>query len=313
MMFNKPFFWDRKIGFFAIILYPLSLTYSLLIYLKKKFTKVKKFKPPVICVGNIYIGGTGKTPISIFLANEITKLGKKPVIIRKYYKSHIDEHNLIKEKFNNLILNKNRIDALIEAEKSNFNTVILDDGLQDYRIEKDLSIVCFNSNQLIGNGMMLPSGPLRENLNTLKNADIVIINGNKNKKFEDMILSINSNIKIFNSSYSPINLEEFKDKKLYALAGIGNPENFFQLMKKNNLIIEKKIIFPDHYKISKKKILKILKEAKRKDCQIIMTEKDFFKVKDYKIDEIKYLKVSLNIEHSDKLLKIINNSYDKNF
>ena len=313
MKLNKPVFWDRKIGFLSIVLYPLTLIYLVLIYIKKKFTKEQEFKFPIICVGNIYIGGTGKTPISIFLANEITKLGKKPVIIRKYYESHKDEHDLIKDKFKDLILKRDRIDALIEAEKSDFNTVILDDGLQDYRIKKNLSIVCFNSNQLIGNGMMLPSGPLRESLNTLKKTDIVIINGKKNKKFEDKILNINSKIKVFNSSYIPINLEEFKNKKLYALAGIGNPENFFQLIETNNLIIEKKIVFPDHYKIPKNKILAILDDAEKNDCQLIMTEKDYFKVKDYNISKINYLKVSLNIEHNDKLLKIINNHYEKNF
>lgn len=313
MKLNKPIFWDRKIGFLSLILYPLSIIYFVLIYVKKKFTKVQEFRFPIICVGNIYVGGTGKTPISIFLANEITKLGKKPVIVRKYYKSHKDEHDLIKDKFKDLILNTDRINALIEAEKSEFNTVILDDGLQDYRIKKNLSIVCFNTNQLIGNGMMLPSGPLRESLNTLKKTDIVIINGIKNKNFEDKILNINSKIKVFNSSYIPLNLEEFRNKRLYALAGIGNPENFFQLLEANNLIIEKKIVFPDHYKISKNEILAILKDAERKNCQIIMTEKDYFKVKDYHINKIKYLKVSLNIEHNDRLIKIINSHYEKNF
>ena len=313
MKLNKPIFWDRKIGFLSLILYPLSIIYFVLIYVKKKFTKVQEFRFPIICVGNIYVGGTGKTPISIFLANEITKLGKKPVIVRKYYKSHKDEHDLIKDKFKDLILNTDRINALIEAEKSEFNTVILDDGFQDYKIKKNLSIVCFNANQLIGNGMMLPSGPLRESLNTLKKTDIVIINGIKNKNFEDKILNINSKIKVFNSSYIPLNLEEFRNKRLYALAGIGNPENFFQLLEANNLIIEKKIVFPDHYKISKNEILAILKDAERKNCQIIMTEKDYFKVKDYQKNKIKYLKVSLNIEHNDRLIKIINSHYEKNF
>ena len=305
MKLNKPIFWDRKIGFLSLILYPLSIIYFVLIYVKKKFTKVQEFRFPIICVGNIYVGGTGKTPISIFLANEITKLGKKPVIVRKYYKSHKDEHDLIKDKFKDLILNTDRINALIEAEKSEFNTVILDDGLQDYRIKKNLSIVCFNANQLIGNGMMLPSGPLRESLNTLKKTDIVIINGIKNKNFEDKILNINSKIKVFNSSYIPLNLEEFRNKRLYALAGIGNPENFFQLLEANNLIIEKKIVFPDHYKISKNEILAILKDAERKNCQIIMTEKDYYKIKKFNINEIKYLKVSLFLENKEYLISTI--------
>ena len=180
MMLIKPKFWDKKIGIISIILYPLSLIYLIIIYIKKKITKVHKFKIPIICVGNIYVGGTGKTPLSILLANEIKKLGKETVILRKYYDSHNDEYELIKNNFNNLIINKKRIDGILKAERANYDIIILDDGLQEYKIKKNLNIVCFNEKQLIGNGLIIPAGPLRENLNNLKSSDVVIINGNKN-------------------------------------------------------------------------------------------------------------------------------------
>ena len=77
MMLIKPKFWDKKIGIISIILYPLSLIYLIIIYIKKKITKVHKFNIPIICVGNIYVGGTGKTPLSILLANEIQKIRKR--------------------------------------------------------------------------------------------------------------------------------------------------------------------------------------------------------------------------------------------
>ena len=160
MKINKPKFWDDKIGFISVLLLPFSLVFFLIVFLRKKFTKNLKFKIPVICVGNIYLGGTGKTPLSIFLATELLKFGKNPSIIRKYYKSHLDEFKLIKNNINNLIINESRTDALKEAEKNGSDVAILDDGLQDYKINKDLKIVCFNSNQLIGNGLILPSGPL---------------------------------------------------------------------------------------------------------------------------------------------------------
>ena len=181
--------------------------------------------------GNIYVGGTGKTPIAIFLANELNRLGKKPVILRKYYKSHIDEYKLIKNSFKNLITNKNRIKGLHEAEKSNHDIVILDDGLQDYKIKKDLNIVCFNSNQLVGNGFVFPAGPLREKLTALKEANIVIINGDKNLKFEQKILNINKNIEIFYSLYKPLNIAKFKNKKLFAVARLGILKTFLRLWK----------------------------------------------------------------------------------
>ena len=167
MMLNKPKYWDGKIGIISIILLPLSFIFIFLSFLKKKLTKVNHFSIPIVCIGNIYIGGTGKTPAAILLAKELTISGKKPVIIRKYYNNHDDEYSLIKEYFNNLIICKNRVKGIKEAEKAKNDIAILDDGFQDYSVKKDLNIICFNQNQQIGNGLVLPSGPLRENLNAL--------------------------------------------------------------------------------------------------------------------------------------------------
>ncbi len=311
MTLIKPKFWDEKIGFISIILIPFAFIFLAIIFFKKKLTKPKQFKIPIICVGNIYVGGTGKTPTSILLANEISKSGKKTAILRKYYKSHKDEHELIRKNFKNLLLNKCRVNGLKHAEKSNFDIAILDDGLQDFRIKKDLNIVCFNEKQLIGNGLIFPSGPLRESLRSLKKTDIVIINGNKNKNFEDKILNINEKLNIFYSSYKPVNLDEFRNKKLMAVAGIGNPDNFFQLLEENNLFVEKKLIFPDHYNFSENEIQKIINDAKRKNYQIIMTEKDYYKIKDDNKNQVKFLKVMLKIENQEKLIKIINKAHDK--
>lgn len=309
MMLIKPKFWDKKIGIISIILYPLSLIYLIIIYIKKKIIKVHKFKIPIICVGNIYVGGTGKTPLSILLANEIQKLGKETVILRKYYDSHNDEYELIKNNFNNLIINKKRIDGILKAERANYDIVILDDGLQEYKIKKNLNIVCFNEKQLVGNGLVMPAGPLRENLNNLKSSDVVIINGNKNKSFEEKILNINNKLKIFYSNYKTQNIEKFKNKKLFAIAGIGNPENFFQLIEDNDLSIKKKFIFPDHHKYSKNEIMNIVDEAKKQNCQIITTEKDYYKIKKFDI-KIEYIKIFLNIENKDILINKIKKLYD---
>ena len=106
MKINKPKFWDLKNNLISFILLPFSLLFYIFILFKKKLTKEIKFKIPIICVGNIYVGGTGKTPVSIFIANELNTLGKKVTILRKFYKNHIDEHNLIKANSKNLLLTK---------------------------------------------------------------------------------------------------------------------------------------------------------------------------------------------------------------
>ena len=244
------------------------------------------------------------------LAQEITKLGFRTAILRKLYKNHYDEYNQIKSSFSNLIVNKNRVKGLAELEYNNYDFAILDDGLQDYRIKKDLSIVCFNSNQLIGNGLVIPAGPLRESLNAIANVDLVLINGDKDEQFEKKLLKINRKLKILYSYYKPTNIEEFKNHNLLALAGIANPENFFKLLEKNNLIIREKLIFPDHYKFDKKEIQNIIAKAEKNNLKIVMTEKDFFKVNNFNLDNINYLKVSLEIPNKKDIINEINKLYN---
>jgi len=307
----KPKFWDKgKFNFFSLILFPFSLVTLLIIYFKKHLIIKKKFKIPIICIGNIYIGGTGKTPTSILLAQEITKLGFRTAILRKLYKNHYDEYNQIKSSFSNLIVNKNRVKGLAELENNNYDFAILDDGLQDYRIKKDLSIVCFNSNQLIGNGLVIPAGPLRESLNAIANVDLVLINGDKDEQFEKKLLKINRKLKILYSYYKPTNIEEFKNHNLLALAGIANPENFFNLLEKNNLIIREKLIFPDHYKFDKSEIQNIIAKAEKNNLKIVMTEKDFFKINNFNLNNINYLKVSLEVPNKKDIINEINKLYN---
>ena len=313
MKFNKPKFWDNNYYLIPYLLLPITLLISLLIFLKKKFTKSIKFNSFVICVGNIYVGGTGKTPTSILLYNELLKLKKNPVIIRKFYKDHNDEYNLINKSVNCLIHNQSRLNAIRDAEKKNHNPVILDDGFQDYKINKDLSIICFNQNQLVGNGLTLPSGPLRESLNSLKEAHIVLINGKKNFEFEKKILKINPKLNIFYSEYIPNNINEFINKKLLAIAGIGNPSNFFDLLEKNDLTIAKKIVYPDHHEFSEEEINSISKLAEENNYQIILTEKDFYKIKNPDNKTFKYLDITLEIAEKQKLINLVLKAYDKNY
>lgn len=310
MKLFKPKFWKSNKNFFTILLIPLSLITWIYIILKKTFIQKVKFNIPVICVGNIFIGGTGKTPLSIHIARKLSENGKNPAIVRKYYKSHKDEHKMIISYYNKLILNLNRSKGIYEALEKGYDAVILDDGFQDYKIKKNLSIICFNSNQLIGNGYLFPSGPLRESLGSLRNANILIINGDKSLNFEQKILKIQKDLKIYYSNYKPLNIQEFKNKKLLVISGIGNPENFFKILKDNQMNIQKKMVYPDHYEFTKNEMLKIIEHAKKNDFQIVMTEKDYYKIKDFSLENIKYLKVKLEIEKEEEFIKNVMKAYD---
>ena len=180
MKIIKPRFWQKKINIYSFLLLPITFIYIFLSLLKKNFTKKNEFKIPVICIGNIFIGGTGKTPLAIHIAKKLERLGKKPVIIRKFYHNQSDEKMLIKKNKINQIIAERRFTALKLAEKK-FNVAIMDDGFQDPSIKKDLNIICFNSNQLLGNGYIFPSGPLRESIKTINKAQLILINGRKSK------------------------------------------------------------------------------------------------------------------------------------
>ena len=300
MKIFKPKFWQKKNSFFSFFLLPLSFFFQFLAILRKNIKKRNKFSIPVICIGNIYLGGTGKTPLCIELAEILKKSNKKIAIIKKFYKKHEDEFKLIESKKIKLFKDDSRSLAVKKAEIGKFDCVILDDGFQDSSVIKDLNIVCFNGEQLAGNEMTLPSGPLREPLSSLKNAQIVVINGNTNEPFERKIKSISNDISIYYSKYLPANLNQFAKQNLLAFAGIGNPNNFFNLLERNNLRVEKKIPFPDHYNYSVSELNDLVNYSISNNLKIVTTEKDYFRIEHYKIPQIQHLSVKLKIENKDK-------------
>jgi len=305
MKLNKPKFWDYPgTSFWAIILYPLSFLFLFASLIIKLLKIRKKFSIPIICVGNIYIGGTGKTPLAIEIFKIIKSSGKNPAFVKKGYDYLFDEIKML-EKNGKTFSNKNREKAINLLISSAHDVAILDDGFQDFSIKKDFSIVCFNSRQLIGNGYIIPSGPLRENFLSIKRADCVVINGEKNMQFENKIKKINQNIKIFYSKYKIKNLDKFKKKEVVAFAGIGNPSNFFELLKENHINILKTYSFPDHHNFSKKDLNEIIEKYNTNNVKIITTEKDYSRMNNIQKQNCDCVEIYLEIENNDEFINLI--------
>ena len=305
MNFFKPKFWDKtEISLFSLFVYPITLIIKLLTFLKPLLTKKNQCSIPVICVGNIYLGGTGKTPLSIEIYSILKNLNMNPAFIRKKYQSFQDEVKLEKQT-GPIYQNKKRIKAIKEAIQNNIDIVILDDGFQDFSINKDLSIVCFNENQWIGNGFTIPSGPLREDLSSLKRTNLVFINGKKNTDIENKIYNKNKEIKIYYAKYKPTNINEFKNKNILAFAGIGNPINFFNLLKKNNINIIEEKKFPDHHNYSEKELNDLINKAKEKNSILLTTEKDYFRINQEYKKNINFLRIKAEIENIDDFVEEI--------
>jgi tetraacyldisaccharide 4'-kinase len=302
MNFFKPKFWDRdKVSLLSVLLFPITLLIKILSFLRRLSTKSIRPSIPVICVGNIYLGGTGKTPLCIEIFLILKNLNMNPAFIRKKYDSFQDETDLQKQ-IGPIYESKKRIKALEEAKQHNADVVVLDDGFQDFSIKKDLSIVCFYEKQWIGNGLTIPSGPLRENLSALKRADCVIINGKKNKDIESKIFNENQNAKIFYTNHIPKNINDFQNKKITAFAGIGNPDNFFDLLKSSKFDIIETIKFPDHHKYSNKELENLLNKIKQNNSILLTTEKDFFRIPERYKKNIKCLKIKVEIENKEQFI-----------
>ena len=302
MLFNKPTFWDyKKLSFQSILLFPFSIIYLIIIWIIRVptiFKTYKKLPIPIICVGNIYLGGTGKTPLVKEIFDITKSLGKNPAFIKKYHPYLSDEIKMLRDKGKTYTDHK-RHKSILLSVSDNHDIAILDDGFQDFSIKPNFSILCFNSKQMIGNGLLIPSGPLRENLSSILRADCIIINGDKNLEFEQKLAKTiqNKKLHIFYSKYKIKNIEKFKNKEITAFAGIGNPSNFFDLLKENNLNIIETYSFPDHHEYSEKDFKKIIKN---KSTKIITTEKDYYRMNESQKQSCDYVEVDLEIENKDK-------------
>ena len=302
MKVYKPKFWDnREFSVWPYFFFPFTLIINLINLLKFKYSKKEKFDIPIILVGNIYLGGTGKTPLCIEIFQILKSLKLNPAFIKKHHGKYADETKLL-ENIGKVFSNKQRSEAVKSLVSSNFKVAILDDGFQDPSVKSDISIICFNEKQWIGNGFVIPSGPLREKLTALKRCNYVFINGDQNLELEKTINQFNPKIKIFYTQYKLINLDDIKNKKVLAFAGIGNPTNFFDLLKNNNIEIIETLNFPDHYNFKKIDITKLNKRAKELNACLVTTEKDYSRLNNEDKKNINCLKIKLLIDKKEEFI-----------
>jgi tetraacyldisaccharide 4'-kinase len=309
MKLKKPRFWDyKKPNIFAILLWPLTIVIKLNNFFK--FKKINKYNDiKTICIGNIYVGGTGKTSLAIKLKEILEKKQFKVCFIKKFYKNQVDEVRLL-EKHGKVFIKKKRTNALMQAINEKYDIAIFDDGLQDKSITYDIRFVCFNGLNWIGNGLLIPAGPLRETIKSLRFYENVVLNGyNENlENIKNQIKNINSNINIFESRYVHLNNEIFnKNEKYIVFSGIGNHQTFLKMLKLQKFNILKDLEFPDHYNYTDIDLNKIYNLSKQLNAHIITTEKDFLRLDKSKTKNIQFIKSDLKIIETEKIIKALIN------
>jgi tetraacyldisaccharide 4'-kinase len=320
MYFIKPKFWDeKKNSFLSILLYPLSIIYYLIVLIKKKISTQQKFNIPIVCVGNIYIGGTGKTSAAIEIAKILNQF-KKVCFLTKGYgrKSKRDiflnelnipnqkaedtgDEALLLNKFGHVYISNNRAEAINTIIKLKYEVIILDDGFQDHQIFKNLNILCFDSKNWVGNNNLIPSGPLREPLTSIKEANFIIVKGEKNQTIEKEVKKINPNIEIIYTENKIENIETLKNKNFIAFTGIGNPYSFFNALLDHNVKIIKQIVYPDHFQFTEKNYKVLSKEAENNKCNLLTTEKDYVRINNNFKEKIYYTKLNALLIEKESL------------
>lgn len=318
---RTPKLWKSK-NIFSIFLFPVSLIYGFFRKIHKTFSKEYKSKKlNIVCIGNLTAGGNGKTPVAIKIGEIFKQNGKNFAYLSKGYKGKINDfvkvdsrkhtyldvgdEPLLLSKITDTFVCKNRKKAIqILENKYNYDFIIMDDGFQNPTIYKNKNIIVVDGEYGIGNGFLLPAGPLRENLkDAIKRIDFVIIIGNDKQNLEEYFLK--NNIKVFKASIKEKIKNINNNQKYIAFSGIGRPEKFFNSLKKVGCNVIKEISFEDHHIYTNNEIEKILLTAKKENAKVITTSKDWIKLAKNYQNQIDVLEIEIDLLDKNNFLKEI--------
>ena len=299
-------------NFLNFLLFPFSIFYYLIFVIYKLSNKEKRCNIPVLCVGNITLGGAGKTPTVIEMRQILTKSFKKifvltrgykgtakgPLIVSKDHSFHeVGEESLLHSYFGLTCVSKNKFLGAKFCEAQGANLIIMDDGLQSIDIKKDCKVLVIDSDYGFGNKNIFPSGPLREPIhNGIKNCDLILIIGSNSNIFEKNMIPKQ---KVFMAK-KEISIESCKNKNLFVFSALGNNTNFHNSLLHSGFTIKRKKSFSDHYIIKKNDILSILNLAKKENLTVVCTKKDYIKVPEEFKNKITPVNLNLKIEKKNK-------------
>lgn len=271
--------------------------------------KIHHFDVPVIVVGNITVGGTGKTPFVIWLVNYLQSLGYRPGIVSrgvggiKHEKPHrvkkndpvhiVGDEAILFSRHANcpIVIGLNRVAAVRHLlMQSDCNIIVSDDGLQHYRLDRDIEIAMIDGVRRLGNKLLLPAGPLRERPRRLNKVDFIVVNGGDNRDEFTMEVKQQHLVSLMDEN-NKVAIVDFKDRRVHAIAGIGHPERFFNSLRKAGFDVIPHF-FPDHY----------FYKAQDLDFSdalpIVMTEKDAVKCMSFKTERCWYLPITSQVNSS---------------
>ena len=316
-MIKTPEFWNHR-GIMSVLLWPLSLIWAFAGAMRNHFARQSTSLLPVICIGNITAGGTGKTPVTAFLYDGLCAAGYHPAVLIRGYGAAVnaplwvdpsqhttddcgDEALMLAESRDVLVAPDRVAGAHVISLRGIHDVILMDDGMQNPFISKTLSIGIFDGSVGIGNGFSIPAGPMRVSLASgVKQMDIALINGHDET---NIAAKLPFGLTRFNASLSPDQtiIDALGDKPILAFAGIGQPKRFFATLRKAGCNLAHYLAFADHHPYSETDLVRLQEDAIRLGAQLVTTQKDWVRLPADWRERIVALPVALAIDDDGAL------------
>lgn len=324
-MIKPPKFWYDKGSFISFVLFPFSFLYGACMFFRRQRAAPHKSRVPVICCGNITLGGAGKTPTALWLGQELEKQGVKVVYLsrgwggsiegpikvdpEKHTYHQVGDEPLLLARQAVTIVSKNKILGSKLAEENGADVIIMDDGFQNQALHKDFSLLVLDGLKGLGNGRVFPAGPLREGLKQgLKNASAILVLGEDRVGLCKEVATLKPFMPLFRGKLKVKNAGLFRDaadKKWVAFAGIGVPQKFFDSLDREKFKVVERRSFPDHCSYTDKDIQMLQDLAIRSKAQLITTAKDWVKLPSDVQKRVQVFEVTLEISDGDELISLV--------
>lgn len=317
---RAPEFWERR-GILPALLAPVGRLYALAGRLRLRFVRPWRAPVPVVSIGALTVGGAGKTPTAIAVALRLVALGRMPHVITRGYKGQLsgpvrvdpESHTAAEVGDEALLLAaaaptwvaRNRVAGAKAAIAAGADCLVLDDGFQNPRLAKDLSLLVIDGGQGVGNGRLLPAGPLRETMaRGFARAQAVVMIG---KDATGISARVPRSLPLLRARLAPDpeDAAVLKGRRVLALAGIGRPQKFFDSLAEIGAKVISRNPFPDHHPYAAAEIDALLAEALKRDAVPVTTAKDAVRLPPHLRPRVRVLRVTLACDRPEELDRLL--------